>query len=65
MRGVMTNTIDRDQWLNVTSESRDRTRDPRVPEPKRTPLGYILYRVSTTKPGHRHITHTRIIYELL
>jgi hypothetical protein len=41
----------------VTSESRDRiqpfffnfalgrnrTRDPRVPEPKRTPLGYILY----------------------
>jgi hypothetical protein len=54
MRGVMTNSIDRDQWLNVTSESRDRysffffalgrnrTRDPRVPEPKRTPLGYIL-----------------------
>jgi hypothetical protein len=51
----MTNSIDRDQWLNVTSESRDRiepffffalgrnrTRDPRVPEPKRTPLGYIL-----------------------
>jgi hypothetical protein len=53
MRGVMTNSIDRDQWLNVTSESRDRiylaffffpalgrngTRDPRVPEPKR----YIL-----------------------
>jgi hypothetical protein len=55
----MTNSIDRDQWLNVTSESRDRiqpfffliilnfamgrnrTRDPRVPEPKRTPLGYI------------------------
>jgi hypothetical protein len=24
MRGVMTNSIDRDQWLNVTSESRDR-----------------------------------------
>jgi hypothetical protein len=53
MRGVMTNSIDRDQWLNVTSESRDslffsalgrnRTRDPRVPEPKRTLLGYILY----------------------
>jgi hypothetical protein len=58
MRGVMTNSIDRDQWLNVTSKSRDRiciaffffnfalgrnrTRDPRVPEPKRTPLGYIL-----------------------
>jgi hypothetical protein len=53
MRGVMTNSIDRDQWLNVTSESRDRiciafffalgrnrTRNPRVPEPKRTPLGY-------------------------
>jgi hypothetical protein len=50
----MTNSVDRDQWLNVTSESRDRiqlfffalgrdrTRDPRVPEPKRTPLGYIL-----------------------
>jgi hypothetical protein len=54
----MNNSIDRDQWLNVTSESRDRiylafffffpalgrngTRDPRVPEPKRTPLGYIL-----------------------
>jgi hypothetical protein len=54
----MTNSIDRDQWLNVTSESRDRiliapfffnlalgrnrTRDPLVPEPKRTPLGYIL-----------------------
>jgi hypothetical protein len=54
MRGVMTNSIDRDQWLNVTSESeieyslffsalgRNRTRDPRVPEPKRTPLGYIV-----------------------
>jgi hypothetical protein len=59
MRGMMTNSIDRNQWLNVTSESRDReyslffiilnfalgrnrTRDPRVPEPKRTPLGYIL-----------------------
>jgi hypothetical protein len=24
MRGVMPNSIDRDQWLNVTSESRDR-----------------------------------------
>jgi hypothetical protein len=24
MRGVMTNSIDRDQWLNVTSQSRDR-----------------------------------------
>jgi hypothetical protein len=24
MRGVMTNSMDRDQWLNVTSESRDR-----------------------------------------
>jgi hypothetical protein len=24
MRGVMTNSIERDQWLNVTSESRDR-----------------------------------------
>jgi hypothetical protein len=24
MRGVMTNSIDRDQWLNVTSELRDR-----------------------------------------
>jgi hypothetical protein len=41
--------IDRDQWLNVTSDiniasalGRNRTRDPRVPEPKRTPLGYIL-----------------------
>jgi hypothetical protein len=54
MRGLMTNSIDRDQWLNVTSESRgspfflnfalgrNQTRDPRVPEPKRTPLGYIL-----------------------
>jgi hypothetical protein len=42
MSGMMTNSIDRDQWLNVTSESRDRisrffdlgrnrTRDPRVP----------------------------------
>jgi hypothetical protein len=60
---MITNSIDRDQWLNVTSESRDRiysiaiaffffflnfalgrnrTRDHRVPEPKRTPLGYIL-----------------------
>jgi hypothetical protein len=53
----MTNSVDRDQWLNVTSESGDRigiafffnfalgrngTRDPWVPEPKRTPLGYIL-----------------------
>jgi hypothetical protein len=44
----MTNSIDRDQWLNVTSESRvfclgrNRTRDPRVPEPKRIPLGYII-----------------------
>jgi hypothetical protein len=45
----MTNSIDRDQWLNVTSESRlnfalgrNQTRDPRVPEPKRTPLGYSL-----------------------
>jgi hypothetical protein len=48
----MTNSIDRDQWLNVTSESRNRiepfffalgrNRNPRVPEPKRTPLGYIL-----------------------
>jgi hypothetical protein len=24
MRGMMTNSVDRDQWLNVTSESRDR-----------------------------------------
>jgi hypothetical protein len=24
-----------------------------------------FYRVSTTKPGHRHITHIKIIYELL
>jgi hypothetical protein len=24
MRGMVTNSIDRDQWLNVTSESRDR-----------------------------------------
>jgi hypothetical protein len=24
---------------------RNRTRDPRVPEPKRTPLGYILPKV--------------------
>jgi hypothetical protein len=56
---MMTNSMDRDQWLNVTSESRDRiypfffiilnfaldrnrTRDPRIPEPKRTPLSYIL-----------------------
>jgi hypothetical protein len=23
MRGMMTNSIDRDQWLNVTSESRE------------------------------------------
>jgi hypothetical protein len=23
------------------------------------------YRVSTTKPGHRHITHIKIIYEFL
>jgi hypothetical protein len=52
----MTNSIDRDQWLTVTSESRDRiqpfffnfalgrnrNRDPRAPEPKRTPFGYIL-----------------------
>jgi hypothetical protein len=50
----MTNSIDLAQWLNVTSESRDimqpfffalgrnRTHDPRVPGPKRTPLGYIL-----------------------
>jgi hypothetical protein len=52
----MTKSIDRNQWLNVTSESRDRiylfffnfalgrnrTRDPRVPGPKWTPLGYIL-----------------------
>jgi hypothetical protein len=63
----MTNSIDRDQWLNVTSESRDRiwpffkiilnfalgrnrTRDPRVPEPKRTPLGYILpYYIITSR----------------
>jgi hypothetical protein len=59
----MTNSIDRDQWLNVTSESRDRiepffffffalvrnrTRDPRVPEPKRTPLGYILPKICWT-----------------
>jgi hypothetical protein len=58
MRGMMINSIDGDQWLNVISESRDRiylaffffnfplgrnqTRDPRIPEPKRTPLGYIL-----------------------
>jgi hypothetical protein len=27
MRGVMTNSIDRDQWLHVTSESRDLSRD--------------------------------------
>jgi hypothetical protein len=26
---------------------------------------FILYRVSTTKPGHRHIRHIKIIYELL
>jgi hypothetical protein len=48
----MTNSINRNQWLNVTSElrepffyfalGRNRTHDPRVPEPKRTPLGYIL-----------------------
>jgi hypothetical protein len=25
----------------------------------------FIYRVSTTKPGHRHITHIKIIYELL
>jgi hypothetical protein len=24
MRGMMTNSIDRDQWLNVTSKSRDK-----------------------------------------
>jgi hypothetical protein len=24
MRGMMTNSVDQDQWLNVTSESRDR-----------------------------------------
>jgi hypothetical protein len=40
MRGMMTNSIDRDQWLNALG--RNRTRDPRVPEPKRTPLDYIL-----------------------
>jgi hypothetical protein len=74
MRGMMTNSIDRDQWLNVTSESRDRIqpfffffsffnfalgrnrtrdpRDPRVPEPKRTPLGYIL-------PKKKFVTQSR------
>jgi hypothetical protein len=36
----MSNSIDRNQWLNALG--RNRTRDPRVPEPKRTPLGYIL-----------------------
>jgi hypothetical protein len=33
MRGVMTNF----------GLGRNRTHDPRVPEPKRTPVGYILY----------------------
>jgi hypothetical protein len=28
-------------------------------------LIFVLYRVSTTKPGHRHITHVKIIFELL
>jgi hypothetical protein len=53
MRGVMTNSIERDQWLNVFritryniafffALGRNRTRDPRVPELKRTPLGYIV-----------------------
>jgi hypothetical protein len=68
MRGMVTNSIDRDQWLNVTSESRDRiwpffliilnftlgrnrTRDPRVPEPKRTPLGYILPYIFSASTG--------------
>jgi hypothetical protein len=34
---------------------RNRTRDPRVPEPKRTPLGYILpwERNSTSGVGSR------------
>jgi hypothetical protein len=56
----MTNSIDRDQWLNVTSEheieyslffsalGQNQTRDPRVPEPKRTPLGYILPKICYT-----------------
>jgi hypothetical protein len=30
---------------------RNRTRDPRVPEPKRTPLGYILPTVVAKLPG--------------
>jgi hypothetical protein len=38
----MTNSIDRDQWLFFFALGRNRTRDPRVPEPKRAPLGYIL-----------------------
>jgi hypothetical protein len=60
---MMTNSIDRDQWLNVTSESRDRiepfflnfalgrnrTFDPRIPEPKRTPLGYIIIKLIKLK----------------
>jgi hypothetical protein len=59
----MINSIDWDQWLNVTSESRDRiepffffnfalgrnrTRDPRVPEPKQTPLRPIHNGVNVT-----------------
>jgi hypothetical protein len=61
----MTNSIDRDQWLNVTSESRDRilpffliiilnfalgrnrTRDPRVPEPKRILSNLGNYKVTS------------------
>jgi hypothetical protein len=30
-----------------------------------TVLAAKIYRVSTIKPGHRHITHIKIIYELL
>jgi hypothetical protein len=36
----------------------------KAPEEKNYQL-QLIYRVSTTKPGHRHITHIKIIYELL
>jgi hypothetical protein len=48
MRGMMTNSIDRDHEIEYSlffyfALGRNRTRDLRVPEPKRTPLSYILY----------------------
>ncbi|CAH1375253.1 unnamed protein product, partial [Tenebrio molitor] len=35
---------------------RNRTRDPRVPEPKRTPLGYILYIIILLSIEFQHQT---------